>query len=140
MQKKDTRLIRLSFWMGAIFDAVVIFPMLSPQIAGAMFGIPDFHPGIDYRYAMGLGAALMAGWTVLLLWADRKPWERRDILLLTLFPVLTGLILAGIDAVRLGFIRSEKMAPTWFIQGALVILYLATYLRTRFHEPELAAE
>ncbi len=131
MNKKATLLMHLCYWSGAIFDAVVIIPLLSPQVAGARFGIPEFNPGVAYRYATGVGAALMAGWTVLLLWADRKPWERRGILLITLFPVLTGLILAGIDAVNQGLFRPDKMMPTWIIQGILGILFIVVYIWTQ---------
>ncbi len=131
MNRKETLLLHVCYWFGAIFDAVVIPPMLSPQVAGTMFGIPDFNPGIEYRYAMGVGAALMAGWTVLLLWADRKPWERRGILLITLFPVLTGNILAGIYGVNQGMFRPDRMVPTWIMQGVLWILYVVAYIRTR---------
>ncbi len=131
MNKNASFWLHLCYWAGAIFDAVVIIPMIFPQVAGSMFGIPDFHPGVDYRYAMGVGASLMAGWTVLLLWADRKPWERRGILLITLFPVLSGLILAGIYAVDQGLFQPDKMAPTWIMQGVLGILFLLTFIRTR---------
>ena len=48
-------------------------------VAVSAFGmqLKNFAPGADYRYAMGMGASLMLGWTALLIWADRKPIERR---------------------------------------------------------------
>lgn len=87
----------------------------------SFFGIPNFHPGVEYRYAMSLAASLMLGWTVLLLWAERRPVERRGILLITLFPVLLGLIAAGIYAVVAGMVHLDKMLPTFAMQGALFI-------------------
>ena len=44
------------------------------------------HTGLGYGLING--APLMIGWTILLLWADRKPMERKDTLLLTLPVVL----------------------------------------------------
>ena len=96
-----------------------------------MYGIPDFNPGYEYRYAMGLGASLMLGWTFLLIWADRRPVERRGVLLLTVFPVLFGLIISGIYAVMTGLISAGRMVPTWIFQGLITGLYLFSYVYTR---------
>lgn len=92
-------LLKLSLWAGAVFDGLVLFPMLSPEIGGKIFGIPNFNRGMDYRYAMLIGASLMAGWTSLLIWAAMKPIERKAVFILTVFPVLIGLIISGIYAV-----------------------------------------
>jgi hypothetical protein len=53
----DSRVVRLriSYWAGAIADGLAVIPMLSPEVAGFLLEIPDFDPGIEYRYAMGLG-------------------------------------------------------------------------------------
>jgi hypothetical protein len=80
--------------------------MLSPELFATINGLPEFHPGIAYRYAMGMGASLMLGWTVLLLWADWKPLERKGVLLIALFPVVLGLALNEVAAVRAGSCRS----------------------------------
>ena len=41
------------------------------KVMRASRGIDDFRPGVEYRYAMSIGASLMLGWTALLVWADR---------------------------------------------------------------------
>ncbi len=64
-----TRLLHLAYWTGAVVDAAMVVVLLVPGVAGAMLGIDGFAPGSDYRYAAGLCAALMAGWTALLVWA-----------------------------------------------------------------------
>ncbi|MCG2715800.1 MAG: hypothetical protein L6422_05875 [Candidatus Marinimicrobia bacterium] len=69
----------------------------------------------------------MAGWTVLLIWADRKPIERKGVLLITVFPVLLGLVVAGIYAVTHNFIPIEKMVPTWIIQILLTTLFMYSF-------------
>jgi lipopolysaccharide assembly outer membrane protein LptD (OstA) len=129
----DNRILwlRICYWVGAIFDGIVVLPMLFPPIAEAIFGIQHFNPGTDYRYAMGVGASLMIGWTILLLWADRKPVKRKDILLLTLFPVVTGLILSGTYAVSSNFVSLEKMLPTFVFQFGAGSFFLVSYLRAR---------
>ena len=122
-QTKAIKFLRVSYWVGAIFDALVIIPMLLPKVAGFAFGIPNFNPGNDYRYAMSIAASLMLGWVFLLVWADRRPVERRGVLLLTVFPVLAGLIISGALAVTSDLIPIEEMLPTWIIQGTLVLLF-----------------
>ncbi len=127
-KSKAIKFLRVSYWAGAIFDALVIIPMLSPQVASAAFGIPNFNPGNDYGYAMYIAAALMLGWVSLLLWTDRKPVERRGVLLLTIFPVVIGLIISGVYAVTSNLIPIDKMLPTWIMQGILVLLFGFSYL------------
>jgi hypothetical protein len=105
----------------------MIIPMLSPNFAGKMFGITAFNPGSDYRYAMAIGASLMAGWTLLLIWASRKPLERRGVLLLTCV-VLAGLAVSGIYAVVSNLIQARDMTPTWIMQAAIFILYISSYV------------
>ena len=129
--RKKILLLRVCYWIGAVADAVSAIIMLLPTVGGAMYGIPDFNPGHEYRYAMGLGASLMLGWTFLLMWADRRPVERRGVLLLTVFPVLFGLIISGIYAVTTGLISADRMVPTWIFQGLITGLYLFSYVYTR---------
>ena len=127
-ESERIKFLRISYWVGAIFDALVIIPMLSPQVASVAFGIPNSNPGNDYGYAMSIAAALMLGWVFLLIWADRKPIERRGVLLLTIFPVVTGLIISGVYAVTSTLISVDKMLPTWIMQGGLVLLFGFSYL------------
>jgi hypothetical protein len=54
--------------------------MLVPRVGVAVLGIDGFDPSGEYRYAVSVGAALMAGWTVLPPWVDRKSVERRTVL------------------------------------------------------------
>jgi hypothetical protein len=127
---KRMGVLRAIYWIGAIFDALVIVPMMFPEAASALLGLPGFSPGKDYRYAMALGGSLMAGWTVLLLWADRKPIERRGVLLITLFPVLSGLIAADLYAAASGFVPLSSMVPIWISQAALFALAVTALVLT----------
>jgi hypothetical protein len=125
------RLLHLAYWTGAVVDAAMVVLLLAPAVAGAMLGLDRFAPGPDYRYAAGLCAALMAGWTALLVWADREPVQRRGILLLTVCPVLIGLFAAGGYAVGSGLVRLAYLAPTLAFQLGASVLFLLAYRRAR---------
>ena len=113
--------LRISYWVGAIADGIATLRMLFPKIAY----------GVEYRYALGLGASLMLGWTFLLVWADRKPLERKGVLLLTIFPVITGLLLAEIYSAAKGLITFGKMLPTGIFLVALIALFSFSYFNAR---------
>jgi len=128
--EKAVVLLRVAYWVGAIFDGLTLVPMLVPRIGARLFGLADFAPGPEYRYAMSLTAALMLGWTLLLLWADRRPVERRGVLPLTVVVVI-GLAAAGAYAVGAGIVSAERMAPTWIWQGVISALFIFAFLRSR---------
>lgn len=129
----DTRILwlRISYWVGAVLDGLYVIPMLSPRIGGALYKIENFDPGVEYRYAMAVGAALMLGWTFLLIWADRKPVERRGVLLLTVFPVKVGLDLASIYPIAYGIIAPGDMVVSWVISISLYALFIYSYVNSR---------
>jgi hypothetical protein len=119
--KKKIIWLRISYWVDTIADGLAALRMLFPKIAY----------GVDYRYALGLGASLMIGWTFLLIWADRKPLERKGVLLITAFPVITGILLAEIYAVATELITFEKMLPTGVFLVALIVLFSFSYFNAR---------
>ena len=123
------RWLRASYWAGVILDALAALSMLSPALFAATNGLDGFSPGPDDRYAMGMGASLMIGWTVLLLWADRQPLARRGVLLITLCPVVVGLAANELLAVRAGFLHLAMTAPIWLVQALLSVLFLVAYAK-----------
>ena len=66
---------------------------------------------------------MMFGWTALLLWAYKRPLERKGVLLLTIFPVITGLMVTGIWAVVAGHFQIQKIVP-WSVIGISLILLM----------------
>jgi hypothetical protein len=113
--------LRISYWVGAFADGFATIRML----------FPEFAHGVEYRYALGLGASLMFGWTILLIWADRKPLERKGVLILTAFPVVSGLLLAEFYAVISGIISFERMLPTGIFLVGLIILFSFSYFNAK---------
>jgi len=98
--------------------------MLWPELATLLWGFRDVSVG--YRFAMGYGASLMLGWTLLLVWAYRRPVERRFVAALTAL-VIFGLILTEVVAVHSGTLEARRMIPTWCVQAVLLVLFAGAY-------------
>ena len=121
---RDARLLRIAFLVAAITDAVALLPMLFPPLANLLWGFRDASG--TYRFAMGYGASLMLGWTVLLLWAYRRPLERRFVAGLTALVVI-GLVVTEVVAVDSGVLEARRMIPTWSLQASLLVLLGGAY-------------
>lgn len=124
------RWLRISYWIGALVDGAAAVLMYMPEAGRALYGVTDFQASADYRYAMRFGAALMVGWTLLLLWADRRPVERRGVLPLTVV-VIGGLASAGAYAVSADLVELAYMLPTWVLQLGLAALFVYSYWVSR---------
>jgi hypothetical protein len=124
MNERQASLLRIAFLAGAITDAGALLPMLFSPLAGLLWGFHD-ESG-SYRFAMGYAASLMLGWTVLLLWAYRRPVERRFAAALTVL-VICGLIATEVVAVRSGAIDAGRMIPTWCLQAGLLGVFATAY-------------
>lgn len=111
------RWLKASYIAGAVADGLIGVLMLLPGRMGET----------EFRYPMGLGASLMFGWTVLLLWAYKRPMERKGVLVLTIFPVISGLVATGIWAVATGHFPVEKIVPSTIVGMALIVLMGFSY-------------
>lgn len=125
--------LRVSFWIGGVIDLFAAVAMLFPKFTQIFLGFEPI-PDPAYRFAMGMGASLMLGWTTLLLWAGQDPLARKGVLLITIFPVILGIVGTEIYAVSTGFIPMGKMVPTWMLQILLVSLFAASYLNAVRYE------
>ncbi len=124
MPDRQVRLLRVAFLAGAVTDALAVVPMLSTNMARVLWGFES--TGGAYRFAMGYAATLMAAWTVLLLWAYRRPVERAFVAALTVF-VIYGLVASEIAVARAGILPAWRMVPTWVLQATLLGLFTAAY-------------
>ncbi len=119
MNTRDKRLlflIKAPYWMGIVADAAWTVGLVSPAVFGLMTGRPDFDPDLEYRLVMGIGASLMAGWTLLLLWAVRAPIERRAVILLTAFPVVFGMFVVAL----VGFLDGNS-SNVWILAKSVIL-------------------
>lgn len=120
-------MLRVAYLVGALTDALAIVPMLSPTVAALMWGIEESSPA--FRFAAASAAALMLGWTVLLLWAYQRPIERRAVAAFTILVVI-GLAVAEVFAVQSSVVSAARMAPTWLLQVVLVVLFFTGFVQS----------
>ena len=118
------QLLRAAFAAGAVTDAVAVVPLTFPSATRLLWGFADLDGAM--RFVMGYGASLMVGWTVLLVWAYRRPLERAFVAALTVL-VIYGLIATEILAVVGGYMPWWRLAGTWILQTALLALFVGAY-------------
>jgi hypothetical protein len=119
------RWLRISYWAGAIADAYAAFRWTFPEL------VPGSSADISYNLGMKWGVALMLGWTFLLIWADRKPLERKDVLLLTVCPVIVGLMITSVTIFVAGFGTIGSLILNLSILTILIVLMTFSYLNAR---------
>jgi hypothetical protein len=127
-------LLRLSYWVGAVIDGFVAVQLLLPDFWVNFNGLTT-APTATLNYALGVASALMWGWTALLIWADRKPLERKGILLLTTFPVVFGLAANNVYIAISGVVTVQSVLPSLAIQCILTALFLFSYVNARKETP-----
>ena len=120
-------LLRLSYWVGAIADLVVGIAMVYPKFLAQVLRLEKPPLEIETRCALGIGATLMFGWTALLLWADRRPLERKGVLLLTV-AVILGLAFTVLYGFLGGYIPLASAVAVWVFQTFLIVVFLSAYL------------
>jgi hypothetical protein len=120
-QKKRLLLIKIAYWMGIIADAIWAIALFFPRIFGILTGTPDFNPNLQIRLIMSIGGILMAGWTILLIWAVRKPIERRFIILLTAF-LVAGLFIVAL----IGFLEGNSRNIWILIKNSILVIFMVT--------------
>ena len=111
--------LRASYWAGAVADVLI----------GVLTLIPSRMGETAFTYPMGLAATVMFCWSGLLLWADRKPVERRGVLLPTMAAVL-GLMASGVYAVAAGIFPLQRIVPTTLLGILLIALFGFSYLNS----------
>lgn len=119
--------LKVSFLTGAIVDAVAAVMLMFPALYARFYQWPSLDFTHEVRSTAGAGAALMWGWTALLIWANRKPLERKGVLALTVFPVLVGLMINRGLNVASGFASPATAAPGLALQTALLFLFSFSY-------------
>jgi hypothetical protein len=117
---REARVLRAVFLAGAVTDAVALLPMLLPSLATVLWGLRDASE--SYRLAMRCAASLMLGWTLLLVWASRRPLERYVVAPLTVL-VISGIVVSEIAGAAAGVVDAWRVVPTWCLQVILLVLF-----------------
>ncbi|MBN1533761.1 MAG: hypothetical protein JXA20_13915 [Spirochaetes bacterium] len=129
MEKRKITLLRITYWWGIVADAVETVRMVFPDLFVASTGAAvERGPGL--QLALLYGAPVMLGWTLLLFWADRKPLERKGVLL-CLIPVVVSYVLVELYAVARGIIPLQNMVPVFLLQPLFLFLIVFSYRRAR---------
>ena len=130
-KNKKIKLLKIAFWIGAITDGLAAIIMIIPKLRVYIFGENNYVITPEYRYALGMAAALMTGWTVLLIWGSLKPIERKGLLVITVFPVISGIIVAQIYAVFSGYIEMARIIPVWIHLTLISSFFLFAYINSK---------
>lgn len=126
--KKQILMLKISFIAGAVLDLFVALQMIFFRVFEKVYGMNGSNFNNEYKIAIWMAASLMLGWTVLLIWGFFKPVERKGIILITIFPVVAGLVCVEIFAVLSGTILLTQMLKTWIIQALIIFLYIFSYI------------
>jgi len=119
--KKQILLLRLSYWIAALADFVIAYLVLIPREMGLT----------EVVYPMGLTSVIAFSWGVMLLIADRKPVERRWVL------IPTTLVVALITTVRVIFALKGmvefNLVLFLFGIGLIVLMVYGYYCANKNH-------
>jgi drug/metabolite transporter (DMT)-like permease len=110
MRKQIIRL-RISYWTAAIADFVIAVIVLFPKEMGLN----------KIEYPMGLMSAVAFSWGIMLLIADRKPLERRWVLIPTI------IVVTLLTFVRILFEMNEKIETNFAVSlfGIVLIIFIS---------------
>ena len=122
---KGVGVLKLAYLLGAIIDFLVFLLMVFSPLASIFWGFESFTE--QYYFAMGNGAPLMLAWTLLLLWAYKKPVERRVVAPLTILAII-GIAITNIIMVNRGLFTIAQMLPSFIIQILLLSLFSIGYV------------
>jgi hypothetical protein len=121
-------LVIISYWVGIVADAAATLLLFSPTLANLVLQPQPFEISEAYLYITRIAGALMLGWTVLLFWAQMKPIERVDILLITLFPVVTLLAVAVVLVAKSNHIFFSKLLPMFVLYFIIYCTFMPAYI------------
>lgn len=124
--------IRLGCYVGAVVDAaaalMLMFPVLNTWISGEAPAVDS----INFRTTRATAAALMWGWTVLLVWAGKRPLERYGVVAITIFPVLTWIASTRLHNMLHGEVDVLRNIPIFLLQ-IIIFLIMAFSLWNLHH-------
>jgi drug/metabolite transporter (DMT)-like permease len=112
--RKQIIQLRISYWTAALADFVIAVIVLFPEEMGLN----------EIEYPMGLMSAVAFSWGIMLLIADRKPLERKWVLIPTI------LVVALLTFVRISFEMNEKIETNFAVAIfgiALLIFMIYSY-------------
>jgi hypothetical protein len=125
------KLLIISYWIGIVADAVATLLLFSPTLANLVLRSQPFEISAAFLFVSRIAGGLMLGWTVLLFWAQLKPIERADILLITLFPVVTLLAIAAVLVAKSNQISFASLLPMFVLYFVVYCTFIPSYIWAR---------
>ena len=127
-QKKDALFwLNVSFKIQAVTSFFILLPMLFPL--SFSFLIPGWknilNDSIESQYSMTIAASIMLSAPILSIWANQKPFERKDILLILCIPAI-GFIFTNIVFYS-SLINVFQLFLHCFLDVSIISLHLFTY-------------
>ena len=118
--KKHILLLRLSYWSAAIADFSIAILVLIPKRMGLT----------KIVYPMALISAVALSWGILLLIADRKPLERRWILI----PTIIVVSLLSVARIIFALNGTIEFSIAFLLFGIILVIFMAYsyYYANRF--------
>jgi hypothetical protein len=131
MARRGLQLLRLSFAIGTVADAIVaanwFLIAAGAEIPNMMAGLTG--QGADYRFAMYIAGLFMAGWTVILAWGWFRPFERKGLLLITAVLLLVSI---GLEvAFYRPFLGGSGFILGLSVRAALIAKFSISYFYSR---------
>ncbi len=118
--EKQIILLRVSYWTAAVADFIIAVLVLIPERMGVT----------GFVYPMGLMSAVAFSWGVLLVFADRKPIERKWVLPPTILVVfLLGVV--GAYAAIINLIPVSRIIGSSAAAVLILSLLIYTFINTR---------
>jgi len=125
---KRIKWLKTAYWTGAIADLIFgIALMFFPKVVEFIWGLETPIHGIELMWSKYFGL-LVFSWTFILLFANKKPLERRVVILITAWPVVSGIMGVQIYALAQGFLNPNTTLYLLFgFQVFLVSLFTFSY-------------
>ena len=129
-KRKKLLYIRFCYWLGAILDGLMAIDMTLYMLFNTQIYLGLPYPSDQTQLALRYGTGLMIGWTILLIWGDQKPIERKDLLIMTVFPVIITGVVYEILLFNAGnqFLTLTSLMQSSIIRIPLSTIFLSGYI------------
>jgi hypothetical protein len=137
-ERNKVMFIRFCYWLGAILDALMAIGMTLYMVFNTQFYLGLLYPSDQAKLALRHGTGLMIGWTVLLIWGDQKPIERKELLLMTAFPVVIMGMIYDLILFSAGnqFLNLSGLIQSYAIRIPLSAVFTIGYYIARSLKPD----
>ncbi len=132
-------IIKIAYIVGIILDGLLGIDMILYSFFGTSIFLQTQKIPIsnsNTQPVMMMGTALMVGWTILLLWGLLKPIERKDILIITAFPVVFLYIIYDVFYYIINYatITIISIMPVLIVRLCLMILMSTAYFLAKKYD------